>query len=159
VSGTPGPALDRLRAELRRRHLTAAVAESCTGGLLAAALTDAPGSSEYFVGGAVTYANEAKTRILGVPLELLEAHGAVSRECAAAMAEGARRLFGTDLALAVTGIAGPTAEGGKPVGLTYVAAATAGRSEIREHRWDGDRGSNRAASVQAAVDLALVILS
>jgi nicotinamide-nucleotide amidase len=107
---------------LKKKRRTLALAESCTGGAVADALTDVPGSSDYFIGGVTAYSNKTKERILGVKKKVLLAHGAVSAECAAAMAEGARRLFKTDYAAAVTGIAGPgggTKE--KPVGLVYFA--------------------------------------
>lgn len=105
---------------------TIATAESCTGGLIAKRLTDIPGSSSYFVQGLVTYANEAKHRLLGIPMELIERHGAVSAEVAEAMAASCRRLAGTDYALSATGIAGPTgATPTKPVGLVYLGLADA----------------------------------
>lgn len=136
------------------RRMTVAVAESCTGGLITHRLTNVPGSSRYFLGGVVAYANEAKIQILGVPEETLAAHGAVSAETAQAMAEGVRRLLGADVALAVTGIAGPT--GGtpeKPVGLTYIALATAETTLGREYRWIGSRLHNKEASAEAALKL------
>ena len=92
---------------------------------MAAALTEEPGSSDYFLGGVVSYANDAKMQVLGVDQATLEAHGAVSPEVARQMAEGARGLFGADVAVSVTGIAGPDAQGSKPVGLTYIAASRA----------------------------------
>lgn len=139
---------------LQQRHLTLAVAESCTGGLLAARITDIPGSSAYFEGGVVAYSYEAKQRILGVSASTLEAYGAVSAETAIAMAEGMRHLLGVDLALAITGIAGPT--GGtpeKPIGLTYIALASAQGAECRKYLWTGNRWENRKQSVQAALEL------
>jgi PncC family amidohydrolase len=154
-----GALVERVAGALRQRHLSVAVAESCTAGLLAAALTDPPGASVYLLGGVVAYANEVKRRLLDVPPELLERHGAVSRECAEAMARGARGLFAADLGVSVTGIAGPAAEGDKPVGLTFVAVAFGERLEAREHRWNGDRAANRAASVEAALDLMAEVLS
>ena len=111
---------------LRQKGLTLAIAESCTGGLLGSLLTKEAGASDFLLLDAVTYANSAKTRVLGVDEEILRAHGAVSAECAAAMAEGARRVSGADLTLSVTGIAGPS--GGsddKPVGTVYFATSTA----------------------------------
>ena len=107
---------------LSQRGWTLAVAESCTGGLLGHRITNVSGSSAYFEGGIISYSNEAKEAVLAVPREILIEHGAVSRETALAMARGARRVLGTDLAVSVTGIAGPggaTAE--KPVGLAYIA--------------------------------------
>ena len=135
---------------------TLATAESCTGGLLAHLLTEVPGSSEYFSGGIVCYTNEAKVTVAGVPRETLEAHGAVSAQVAVAMAEGVRARLGADVAVAVTGIAGPG--GGseaKPVGLTYVALADAAGHEVRRHLWHGDRHENKLASAEAALMLLL----
>jgi nicotinamide-nucleotide amidase len=124
---------------------TLATAESCTGGLVGARLTDVPGASDVYAGGVVAYSNEAKRRQLGVPAELLDRHGAVSAEAAEGMAEGARAALGADVAVAVTGIAGPG--GGspeKPVGLVYIAvAAPAGRSTQR-FTFSGDRETVRA---------------
>src|SRR5262249_14094770 len=105
------PQLRRLHERLVRARATLAVAESCTGGLLAAAITDQPGSSSYFKGGVVAYSNEIKERLLGVAPDLLRRYGAVSAEAAQALAEGARSRFGADLAVAITGIAGPDADG------------------------------------------------
>jgi nicotinamide-nucleotide amidase len=119
-------------AELARTGATLATAESCTGGLIAQRLTTIPGVSAHYLGGVVAYANEVKERLLGVPRALLEAHGAVSPQVAEAMAAGARERLGTDLAVSVTGVAGPgggTAE--KPVGLVYLGLATA---EGTQHR-------------------------
>lgn len=139
---------------LQQCHLTLAVAESCTGGLLAARITDIPGSSAYFEGGVVTYSYEAKKRILGVPVSTLETYGAVSAETAIAMARGVQHLLGVDLALAITGIAGPTgATPTKPVGLTYIALASAQGVEYREYLWTGNRWENRKQSVQAALEM------
>lgn len=125
-------------AELLKEHKrTVATAESCTGGLIAKLLTDIPGSSEYFIEGVVAYANEAKTRLLGVPAELIAEHGAVSKQVAAAMALGCRAKSGADFALSTTGIAGPT--GGtteKPVGLVYIGLADAHGCRVEELRLD-----------------------
>ena len=123
---------DGLVAQLKRTGRTLATAESCTGGLIAHMLTALPGVSPYYPGGVVSYANQAKVELLGVPPALLEAHGAVSPEVAEAMAEGVRQRLGADLGLSVTGIAGPT--GGtpaKPVGLVYLGLATADRVQTR----------------------------
>jgi len=139
---------------LRQRHLTLAVAESCTGGLLGCHLTNIPGSSEYFEGGVIAYSYQAKKRILGVPASTLTQYGAVSPETAKAMAQGVRRLLRTDLALSITGIAGPAgATPDKPVGLAYVALSSADGDECRRHVWSGDRWENRRLSVRAALDL------
>lgn len=144
----------RLQGVCLGRGLSLAVAESCTGGLVADAITDVSGSSGYFAGGVVSYSNDAKERLLGVPPDVLAAHGAVSAQVAKAMADGARERFGTDLAGAVTGIAGP--DGGsaaKPVGLTYVAVADAGGVDVRRHVWSGDRADNKRASAEALLEL------
>jgi nicotinamide-nucleotide amidase len=146
----PG-ALVALAEELQRaclaRGLTVALAESCTGGLVAAAITEVPGSSGYFLGGVVAYSNDAKEAFLGVPEQLLAAHGAVSPEVAGAMAEGARARFGADLAVGVTGVAGP--DGGsaeKPVGLVHLGIARAGEVGTIEQRFTGDRPAIREAA-------------
>lgn len=147
---------ERLQARCLKRGIRVATAESCTGGLVAAALTAVPGSSGYVAGGVVSYSNEAKRDLLDVPEEVLAAHGAVSAQVARAMAEGARRRFGADLAISVTGVAGP--DGGtaaKPVGLTYLGIADDDGFDIRRHLWDGDRAANRVASVVAALELML----
>lgn len=145
-----------LGALLGERRLTVAVAESCTAGLLGALITEQPGSSSYFMGGVIAYSNEVKEKQLGVERRLLRSAGAVSREVAEAMAEGARGLFGTALAAAVTGIAGPDADGSsKPVGLTYVAVASPRGTSSREFRFSGDRGANRR---QAAIEAARLLL-
>ena len=141
---------------LRARGLTLAVAESCTGGKLADAITDVPGSSDYFLGGVVSYSNGAKERLLGVDTDLLVSHGAVSEPVARAMANGVRRLFSTDLSVGITGIVGPG--GGtedKPVGLVYVAVASPSGTNIQRYVWDRDRAGNKQLSVDAALDLLL----
>jgi CDP-diacylglycerol--glycerol-3-phosphate 3-phosphatidyltransferase len=141
---------------LRKGGLTVSVAESCTGGLVGKLITDQPGSSAYFLGGVIAYSDEVKRGQLGVSPALLQRVGAVSNEVAKAMAEGARSRFGTDLAVGVTGIAGPDSDGSdKPVGLTYIAVASAGGTRAREFRFKGDRASNRRlAAVQALQMLA-----
>jgi len=145
-----------LGAVLRERGLTVSVAESCTGGMVGALITGQPGSSSYFVGGVIAYSNEAKEKQLGVDRQLLRSSGAVSREVAEAMAEGARAAFGTSLAGSVTGIAGPDADGSsKPVGLTYIAVASARGTSSREFRFSGDREANRR---QAAAEVARLLL-
>lgn len=131
-------------------------AESCTGGLVAAALTEIPGSSAAFDRGFVTYSNAAKTAMLGVPTALLDEHGAVSEPVARAMAEGALAASGADLSVAITGIAGPG--GGseaKPVGLVHFAAARTGRPTLNRERRFGDVGRSevRRLSVIAALEL------
>ena len=136
----------------RRQHV--AVAESCTGGLLGAAITDVSGASAYFTGGFVTYDNDAKRDWLGVPQTLLDAHGAVSAPVALAMARGARERAHVDLALAITGVAGPT--GGtddKPVGLVFLALATPDASWTRRLQLTPRRDTNRIISTQLALDM------
>ena len=138
----------------RAREWTLATAESCTGGLVAARLTSVPGSSAVVNGGVVAYSNDVKARELGVPASLLETHGAVSAEVAAAMARGARERLGVDVAVSVTGIAGP--DGGtpeKPVGLVYLHAETPDGGRGREFSFPGDRASIRARSVVGALHL------
>jgi PncC family amidohydrolase len=147
---------ERLQVILLRDGRTLATAESCTGGLVAHAITEIGGSSGYFRGGFVTYANDVKRDQLGVGEELLAAHGAVSAQVARAMAEGVRTRLGADLGIAVTGVAGPgggTPE--KPVGLTYVAVADAIGVDVRRHHWTGDRSSNKRESATAVLELVL----
>lgn len=132
-----------------------ATAESCSGGGVAARITSVAGSSAYFLGGVVAYANDAKADVLGVPRDLLETRGAVSAECVTAMAEGARRLFGATLAVATTGIAGPGgATARKPVGLVYLALASPAGTFVEKHQFAG----GRAAVTEAAVERALALL-
>lgn len=146
---------------LRAKGLTIATAESCTGGLVAAALTAVPGSSDAVVGGFVTYSNAMKTRMLGVPESVLAEVGAVSEACARRMAEGAARESGASLAVSTTGIAGPgggSAE--KPVGLVFIGAARRdGPTEVQRHVFPGDRAAVRAATVEAALRLASGMLA
>ncbi|KAB2647507.1 MAG: competence/damage-inducible protein A [Verrucomicrobia bacterium] len=143
--------VDRLSA----RGETLATAESCTGGLLAHRVTNVPGASAVFLEGFVTYANEAKTRALGVDAALLRAHGAVSREVAAAMAEGARTAAGVDHALATTGIAGPGGgSDAKPLGTVFIALATKlGPTTVEQHRFPTDRETFKDLTAQTALDL------
>lgn len=139
---------------LRSRGFTLAVAESCTGGLIGSMLTAVPGSSDYLLLDAVTYSNAAKERVLQVSNELLLGHGAVSRECALAMAAGARRLTGADLALAVTGVAGPTGGSAeKPVGLAYLVVESAVGVTERVARFEGDRAAVQRQAAYLALSL------
>lgn len=139
---------------LRSRGYTLAVAESCTGGLIGATLTSVPGSSDYLLLDAVAYANAAKERVLGVPAEVLLGHGAVSPECVRAMAEGARRISGADLAVAVSGIAGPGGGSSeRPVGLVFLALSSARGTVVHERRFAGDRSSVQRQSSYAALSL------
>jgi len=145
---------ERLQGICLGRGLTVAVAESCTGGLIAAAITEVPGSSGYFLGGVVSYSDAAKTALLDVPAAMLQAHGAVSAQTARAMASGARARFGASLAASVTGIAGP--DGGtteKPVGLTYVGVVGEGSPDVHRYAWSGDRVSNRLEGARAVLEL------
>ena len=138
---------------LLRKGLTLSLAESCTGGLVAKLITDVAGSSEYFLEGAVTYADAAKIRVLGVSPALLAAHGAVSSEVAMAMATGMRNNSGSDIALAVTGIAGPgggSAE--KPVGTVFIALATAAGCRAQCYRFSGSRDEVRNSTAFMAMD-------
>lgn len=146
----------RLQAACIARGLTVATAESCTGGLVAHLMTEEPGSSAYLRGGVVAYSDEVKRKLLGVPAEVLAAHGAVSAQVAVAMAEGVRARLGTDLAVGVTGIAGP--DGGsaaKPVGLVYVAVAGGLAPQVRRFTWPHDRAGNKLASADAALRMLL----
>jgi len=140
---------------LVKQSLTLSVAESCTGGLVSAALTDVPGVSDVFLGGVVSYANSVKSGVLAVPDGLLAQFGAVSEQTAVSMAEGARTLTGSDVAVAVTGVAGPdggTAE--KPIGLVWFALAHAGGTEVFEQRFlGGSRDSVRARATSKAMDI------
>jgi PncC family amidohydrolase len=140
----------------RARGLRLGTAESCTGGLVGGRLTDVPGSSTVYAGGMVCYANELKTDLLGVPAELIAAHGAVSEAVALAMAEGAVARLGLDLAVSVTGIAGP--DGGsaeKPVGTVWFGLAGPSGSEARRSVFGGGRHEVRARAAQAALYLLL----
>jgi nicotinamide-nucleotide amidase len=147
--------LEELAGELLSRHgLTVAVAESCTGGLLGDMLTDVPGSSTYFLGGVVAYHDDLKIGMLGVPPEVIRAHGAVSEECALLMARGIRSVTGADFGISTTGIAGPT--GGtpaKPVGTVFVGFAGPDVEMVERFLWDGDRRENKRRSAQAALEI------
>jgi len=147
------PLEEAVASLLIQQGKTVAVAESCTGGLLADKLTNVSGSSAYFERGVVSYSNEAKTDLLGVPERTIEENGAVSAETAEAMAEGIRRRAGTDFGLATTGIAGPT--GGspeRPVGLVYIGLATEAGVRSKRLRFTKDRRGNKERTVQAALN-------
>lgn len=177
TAGEAGDSLDRVEGEIRRRlgdkvfgrdqetmigivgqtlvnkHLTIATAESCTGGLLGAAFTQEPGSSEFYLGGVVSYSNSVKREILGVSEENLKTFGAVSEEVAKEMAEGVRSKIGSDMAVSTTGIAGP--DGGsdqKPVGLVYIGIATPEGVHAKKFQFYGERESVRQLTVQAALN-------
>ena len=153
--GAAAPALEIVVGQaLLERHLTLAVAESCTGGLIGHRITNVPGSSAYFLGGVISYANDAKERLLGVSHATLYDFGAVSEQTAREMARGARRALGADVAVSVTGIAGPGgALPGKPVGLTWIALSARDADEARQFIWSGDRVANKDQSAEAALAL------
>lgn len=155
VFSTDGRTVDEIVADrLRAGRATLSVAESCTGGALGARITDAAGSSEYFRGGVIAYADEVKAELLGVPPGMLAQYGAVSHEVAAAMAEGARLATGSTYALATTGIAGP--DGGsaaKPVGLVYTACAGPEATRVDRGEYPGDRATVRSWAATAALHL------
>ena len=158
AAADPGKRIIDLLTEKNRTIVTA---ESCTGGMVAAALTDIPGASAALYGGYVTYANAAKSRMIHVQARLIRDYGAVSNQVARAMADGARNTARADYAVSVTGIAGP--DGGsekKPVGLVYIAVSSELATVVIEHRF-GDLGRDaiRKASVQAALDLVLQVLT
>jgi len=139
---------------LQMRNATLAVAESCTGGLLAERITSVSGSSRYFLGGAVVYSNALKTAFADVPAALIEKHGAVSAEVAAALAEGIRKRCGATLGIGITGVAGPA--GGseeKPVGLVFHALASEKGAEVAERKFPGDRKRIRWYASQQALDM------
>ena len=141
-------------AGLKAKNLTLSCAESCTGGLIAKRMTDLPRVSSVFKGGAVTYWSEVKAGLLGVPQELLDEYGAVSEEVAIAMAQGARAVFGTDLAVATTGVAGPDPDDrGNPVGLVYVALATPDGVYCRKTNLGLTRDRVRTSAAHHAFDL------
>ncbi|MFT4287606.1 CinA family protein [Nocardioides sp.] len=146
-----GPAA-RVHELLRAAGWSLATAESLTGGRLAARLTDVPGSSATYVGGVVAYATELKISLLGVPADLVEAHGVVSAECAQAMAAGVRKVTGADMGVATTGVAGPDQQEGKPVGTVFVGIAWPSGVRSFRYRLDGDRTSIQEASCDAALD-------
>jgi len=141
---------------LRDRKLKLALAESCTGGLVGHRITDVPGSSEYFWGSIVSYAYEAKVALLGVSWNTLNAHGAVSRETVLEMARGARNVLSADIAVSVSGVAGPgggAAE--KPVGTTWIGLAARDREWAKRYQFSGTRAQNKASAAEAALQLLL----
>lgn len=158
---TPPPSSDQmtlagaLQAELFRRSLMLATAESLTGGRLGDVLSAAPGASDTYLGGVVSYATEVKQRVLGVSEETVESHGVVSAECAAEMAAGARELTGADYAVSTTGVAGPTSQEGKPIGLVFIGVAGPDGVRIERFQFDGGRAEIREKVVKAAIDLTL----
>lgn len=153
------PLAEAVLAHHRGAGRKLATAESCTGGAIAAALTDIAGSSDVFERGFVVYSNEAKNELLGVPAALIARHGAVSEEVAAAMAEGALARSRADAVVSVTGIAGPGGgTAAKPVGLVYIGSALRGRlPAVERHVFAGDRAAVRAATVKRALELLLAM--
>jgi PncC family amidohydrolase len=150
---------ERVKVVLTKRGRTMATAESCTGGLLGDRITGVPGSSVYYLGGVIAYANEVKEHILGVPKDTMVEHGAVSEQTALAMARGARRVLQADYGLSVTGIAGPG--GGsqeKPVGLTWVAVSGPEGDRAVRFIFPGDRDENKHAAVDVVLELLLKLM-
>ena len=147
---------EKLISVLKEKSLTISTAESCTGGGIGHALTAVSGSSAVYAGGVISYTNEVKEKVLGVPAEILEQYGAVSSQTAKAMAEGIRNLLQTDFGVSVTGLAGPDGDGsGKPVGLVYIGVSDKTSADAHEFVFKGDRQSVRAQAVDAAIELLL----
>ncbi|HUZ76755.1 MAG TPA: nicotinamide-nucleotide amidohydrolase family protein [Chloroflexota bacterium] len=150
----PTPRLATIAGALRERGLTVAVAESASGGLVAAELTRLPGSSSWFRGGLVAYDERSKVHLLGISAELLASHGSVSAEACLALARAARTVFQADIGLGETSISGPGgATEAKPIGLSFAAIATATSSDVRTSCFSGGRQANRRAAVAAVLDL------
>ena len=148
----------RVLEVLAGRGESVATAESLTGGLLSATLTDVPGASRSFVGGVVSYATRVKESLLGVPAEVVSRHGVVSGECAAAMATGVRAVLDATWGLATTGVAGPDSQEGKPVGTVWVAVAGPRGTEVRRLALSGDRRSIREGSCRDVLGLLAAVL-
>lgn len=151
--------LGRLASILTERKMTLSLAESCTGGLISEYITSLPGASAFFLGSVVTYSNESKTKILGVPADVIRKHGAVSSETAGHMAKGALNVFHSSIAASVTGIAGPS--GGtpeKPVGTVFIAVRNADTIKVRKDLFIGSRDEIRLAAAHAAVTELLELL-
>ncbi|MEO0230564.1 MAG: CinA family protein, partial [candidate division WOR-3 bacterium] len=145
--------------KLKQKKYTISIAESCTGGLLGNLITDVSGSSEYFLGGVVTYSNEAKIKFLMVPKEILKMYGAVSKECAYYMAKGGKEIFDSDISIAITGIAGPT--GGtpeKPVGLVFIGINYLDKIYVVGNQFSGERKEIKMKSALKALYLLNSIL-
>lgn len=158
-SGTEGAAsAEEVIKRLGARGQTIAVAESLTGGMLAAALSAVPGASAVFRGGVVSYATDLKASLLGVPARLLAAHGAVHPAVASAMAEGARQRMTATVGAATTGVAGPDPQDGQPVGTVYIAVSSAGGGAVRSLALSGDRQQIRQATVDRVLGLLLRVL-
>jgi PncC family amidohydrolase len=153
-------AAETLGTILRKKRLTLATAESCTGGMIGAAITDIAGSSDYFLGGVIAYDNRIKTGVLGVPAMILKRHGAVSGETVIAMAKGAQRLMKTDCAIAVSGVAGPgggTKE--KPVGLVFIGIAVNKKAVVFKCQFTGSRNEIRVKTVEESIRRLIKLLT
>ena len=148
-----------LGKKLLEQHKTLAFAESCTGGLASSLVTDVAGSSEYLVGSAVTYTNEAKHKLLEVQEATLTNYGAVSKQTACEMAQGVRKLFGSDFGVGITGNAGPGGSEGKPVGLVYIAVATGKEVYCKEYLFTADRIENKLRIALTAISMVIDKLS
>ena len=148
-----------LGKKLLEQHKTLAFAESCTGGLASSLVTDVAGSSEYLVGSAVTYTNEAKHKLLEVQETTLTSYGAVSKQTACEMAQGVRKLFGSDFGVGITGNAGPGGSEGKPVGLVYIAVATGKEVYCKEYLFTADRIENKLRIALTAISMVIDKLS
>jgi PncC family amidohydrolase len=152
--------VNKVSDELKKHQVTIATAESCTGGLLAHTLTNVSGSSEYFDRGVICYSNTAKMNLLGIPAQLLNNYGAVSKEVAAAMAKAIQQRAQVDIGIATTGIAGPT--GGtkdKPLGLVFIGVFTKDTVVVKEFLFSGDRLTNKDSTCTAALELLLETIS
>ena len=148
-----------LGKKLLEQHKTLAFAESCTGGLASSLVTDIAGSSEYLVGSAVTYTNEAKHKLLEVQEATLTSYGAVSEQTACEMAQGVRKLFGSDFGVGITGNAGPGGSEGKPVGLVYIAVATGEEVYCKEYLFTSNRTENKLRIALTAISMVIDKLS
>lgn len=157
--GMSKPIETRVGDLLVTKGMKLALAESCTGGLIAHRITNVPGSSQYFLGGVVCYADAVKHGLLGVSEETLAQDGAVSRKTALEMARGVRKLLGASIGVSVTGIAGPgggSAE--KPVGLTWIAVIGPESERVERYMWSGDRSENKRSSAEAALELLIEVI-
>ena len=148
-----------LGKKLLEQHKTLAFAESCTGGLASSLVTDIAGSSEYLVGSAVTYTNEAKHKLVEVQETTLTSYGAVSEQTACEMAQGVRKLFGSDFGVGITGNAGPGGSEGKPVGLVYIAVATGEEVYCKEYLFTSNRIENKLRIALTAISMVIDKLS
>lgn len=158
--GDPLSVAEELGSILRRKTMTIATAESCTGGKVGDMVTSVPGSSDYYVGGVVSYSNAVKVELLDVDPEVIRSEGAVSETVARQMAEGVRHRLSTDIGVSTTGVAGPS--GGspeKPVGLVFVAASKQGRTICRRHQFTGARDDVKRYSAEAALSLVVELLA